>query len=258
MACTSSASSDCSDVHNVLWTSGWDSTFRVLDLVSRKRCVVRPFYVVDETRHSLQMEIERMAEITQAVRSRRWPGQLETVECHPMPDPSRHPDIQLAWRELNADIGIGKQYEWLAVFAREQGLSDLELGIVPGGETERYLRSRVKAAVRKGDETHVLDDGNGPAHPLFENMELPMLSLTKSELGLLAKQRGFRDLLDRTWFCHAPLSGNHPCGACTPCFDAIKRGMAHRVGWRGHVVHRLPRRIRPLSRGLLGRIRLHR
>ena len=45
---------------NLLWTGGWDSTFRLLSLVLIKRKPVQPFYVIDVGRVSTIREIKTM------------------------------------------------------------------------------------------------------------------------------------------------------------------------------------------------------
>lgn len=48
----------------VLWTGGWDSTFRVADAVINKKADVQPYYVLDEDRGSWEMELETMNKLT--------------------------------------------------------------------------------------------------------------------------------------------------------------------------------------------------
>jgi hypothetical protein len=234
-------SADAGRVRRVLWTAGWDSTFRVLDLVSGEGAIVQPYYVVDPGRRSHRMELARMSEIVAAAAARGWPGRLEPPEVVTMPDTGRHPDIRAAWAALHDEIGLGSQYEWLAAFARERDLRDLELGIVAGGsKTEKYLRPRVARRVAAGREVTVFDQDGEPGKLLFERMNFPLLATSKARMGEIAAARGFRDLLERSWFCHDPLVGAYPCGLCVPCRDAASRGLAYRLGWRGRAIAMLP------------------
>lgn len=43
----------------ILWTGGWDSTFRVVEL-SLKNQTIQPLYCVDKNRKSIDKEIEAM------------------------------------------------------------------------------------------------------------------------------------------------------------------------------------------------------
>lgn len=54
--------------HRVLWTGGWDSTYRVLDLVINKKRNIQPYYVLDERRKSTNMEIKTMEIIKEMIK----------------------------------------------------------------------------------------------------------------------------------------------------------------------------------------------
>ena len=50
-------------VVNLLWTGGWDSTFRLLQLLLLHRVPVVAYYIEDPTRPSTGIELETMARI---------------------------------------------------------------------------------------------------------------------------------------------------------------------------------------------------
>ena len=54
---------------NVLWTGGWDSTYRVLELLFIEKKAVRPHYIVNPNRNSLVNEIRAMNRIRRRVLS---------------------------------------------------------------------------------------------------------------------------------------------------------------------------------------------
>jgi len=45
---------------NLLWTGGWDSTFRLLYLVFVEKRRVQPYYIVDTERRSTLNELKTM------------------------------------------------------------------------------------------------------------------------------------------------------------------------------------------------------
>jgi hypothetical protein len=53
----------CDFMKNVLWTGGWDSTFRVLELAITKKEVVQPHYILDNERASTPQELQAMEQI---------------------------------------------------------------------------------------------------------------------------------------------------------------------------------------------------
>lgn len=43
--------------HTLLWTSGWDSIFRLLEIILIEKELVQPIYIIDEDRKSLKNEL---------------------------------------------------------------------------------------------------------------------------------------------------------------------------------------------------------
>src|SRR6478672_10747010 len=52
---------------NLFWTGGWDSTFRLLQLLLEHRLPVAPVYLIDDTRASTQFEFDTMDAIRDAL-----------------------------------------------------------------------------------------------------------------------------------------------------------------------------------------------
>ena len=48
---------------NLFWTGGWDSTFRLLQLIIVFRKRVQPYYIIDTTRKSVQNEKQAINKI---------------------------------------------------------------------------------------------------------------------------------------------------------------------------------------------------
>lgn len=55
---------------NLLWSGGWDGTFRFLQLASEPICI-QPIYIKDPGRGSQKYEIRAIHEIIDAVKSSR-------------------------------------------------------------------------------------------------------------------------------------------------------------------------------------------
>jgi len=55
-----------SETINILWTGGWDSTFRVLELTD-KNITIQPYYLKDN-RLSEKMEIDTVKSLTEEIR----------------------------------------------------------------------------------------------------------------------------------------------------------------------------------------------
>ena len=52
---------------NIFWTGGWDSTFRVLQLLIAKKKTVQPFYINDPNRKSAEKELNAMKTVDRVV-----------------------------------------------------------------------------------------------------------------------------------------------------------------------------------------------
>ncbi len=215
----------------LLWTGGWDSSFRLLQLLLVDRRPVQPIYVLSPTRDSAPQEIRAM----QAIRAGVLPRLEESVllyptEVHLERDYSPSPRLAAAFEAVTAREHIGSQYLFLAAVAEARGWEGVEIGVI---STDRW----------GGAE-------GSPASELFRFWSFPLLHLPKSEMGRIAREHGFYDLLAQRWFCHTPL-WDRPCGVCRPCRTAHSEGVRFapllpvliRRAWRDP-------RIRPLRRRL--------
>lgn len=117
------------DVIRVLWTGGWDSTFRVLDSAIRQKMKVEPFYVLDHGRGSTQTELHTMNKIRALANDRAGEERIapvRTIERRAL-TPSRQ--MTKAFHSLRSHAPLGTQYEWLAAFVAHENLSGIELAV---------------------------------------------------------------------------------------------------------------------------------
>src|SRR5690606_13712590 len=125
----------------LLWTSGWDSTFRLLSALFLEGVSVRPHYIVDPLRPSVSAEQRAMAAIRDAV-DEALPGASERLlptlvsERDEIPP---DPRITEMFADLAARGPSGSQYEWLSRYALWRALSGLELSIYHDDRANAYL-----------------------------------------------------------------------------------------------------------------------
>ena len=120
-------------VVNLFWTGGWDSTFRLLELLLDYGLETQPYYLIDPSRPSTRMEIAAIAPKKCQILS-HYPHTeslfrpIEVIMVSEIPHnqqiESWHSDLQERFPRL------GNQYDWLARFAASRGLNDLELCVV--------------------------------------------------------------------------------------------------------------------------------
>jgi hypothetical protein len=234
----------------LLWTGGWDSTFRLLTALLIHRKTVQPYYLKDQDdrRPSTAIEMRVMEQIAGAIaaRSAEAAGRLRKPIIH-VADIRTDDQVFARFQRLRARSYIGDQYAWLARFAIQQDLSDLELAIHQDDKAHGFLQSEVVREDGGGDPYYRLRDNPADADlRIFERFRFPIFNMTKLEMERVARDRGFRDIMEMTWFCHMPTRRGRPCGCCHPCQYTIEEGL----GWRVP----LPGRLNYYGRKLLKRI----
>ncbi len=221
----------------LLWTGGWDSTFRLMRLLSGSNASVAPFYLLRSKRASTAVELATMERIRSALgkvfpdaASRLAPTQLCDVDAL-----AQDPAITQAYERTLRRSFLGRQYEWLAWFCTQEGIDAIELCIHRDDKAHAVLAPFVIEAERAG-ATHVFDARLATAseeaadlHALFRFFSFPVFEVTKREMAAEANARGWQDLMAMTWFCHSPRRNGLPCGICHPCLYTVEEGLAYRL-----------------------------
>lgn len=209
----------------LLWTGGWDSTFRLLHCLLDEGRPVEPHYVLDAGRQSIPHELAAMGRIRRAVAQR---GDLPPIlptryfAKHELAD---DPEVTAWLAGARQSLHLGSQYSWLVRLARQHGLDGLELAVHRDDQLHRLISAEV---VR--DETgawRVRHDASPLCSPL-RAFSFPIFEQTKPDMAAWAAARGLTAIMELTWFCHSPRAGR-PCGICQPCRYAVAEGMGHRL-----------------------------
>lgn len=223
-------------VYNVLWTGGWDSTFRVLQVLTENPdAVVQPHYLVDPCRSTTGIEMKTIHRITQACdQTTIYSRRIRPLVKVSVNDLLADKEIEQSWQAIRNHHPIGVQYKWLAQYAKHAAINDLEIGIQKGGHIDSLIGENMVRKPAPSSHTYVINEGTarGPYY-LFSFFEFPIIRKSKRDMINYAQARGFAEIMDMTWFCFWPLGGIHPCGFCNPCNSAFRQGMKHRIGWRG-------------------------
>ena len=216
----------------LLWTGGWDSTYRLLWLLLVEQHSVQPYYIVDRLKYRPAVPAER-----HAMRSIR-----ERLEV-------RHPDaavrlfdtIECPWDQIASNAGvtghferslgtgfIGGQYEWLARFCAQHHIDDMELAIHRDDKARELIADLVDESRTRLDPRHAGDD----RYELFRRFRFPLFDKTKLEMRADSRAACFDEFMAMTWFCHRPIHGE-PCGICNPCIYTVEEGLGDRIPPRG-------------------------
>jgi hypothetical protein len=237
----------------LLWTGGWDSTFRLLQLLLLERRAVQPYYLIDADRASTGAEIRAMVSIRSHLFDEHPHTKelLHRVEYTEVSDIEPDREITDAFRVVAEKVHIGSQYAWLARFCRQFDLSDVELCIHHGRWPSLVLAPFVRECGNEAHTTFCLDLGRTPREEcvLFRYYQFPLLNLRKLDMAATAREHGWTRFMDLTWFCHHPTGGGKPCGICSPCRLTIEEGLGRRIPVSRRVAAGLQQTIsRPLKR----------
>lgn len=212
---------------DVLWTGGWDSTYRVIYASLVEKREVRPHYVVDVERRSSLHELQAISNVRRAIEriDESAVGRIAELAITPVTEIAAMPDITQAYQDLVKRAPLGSQYDWLARYARQKGVDSLELSVHVDDKAHYFLQGKVKKDAEhiwalSGSET-------GGVATLFSGFSFPLLELSKVEMRAMARRCGFIDALEKSWFCSKPMNGQ-PCGMCNPCIYSIEEGMSYR------------------------------
>lgn len=147
-------------MNNILWTGGWDSTFRVLSLVILQNKEVQPYYIIDPGRASNEVELMTMEKIRKEV-VRKFPntkGLIKNTTVVNMGSILENKDISQKFQKLKESSFMGSQYDWLACYSEAKGISNLELSIHQDDKATFFVRQNVKKVVEADDEYYKLRD----------------------------------------------------------------------------------------------------
>lgn len=216
---------------NLLWTGGWDSTFRLLDLIVIKKIKVKPYYIYDEDRLSTEYELKAMDSIRKMVNS-KFPyttklfKETEVVKKSSIPKFQTNKEMYSSLRKRHR---FGEQYIFLADFAEAYDLKDLELSIHRDDKAFSIIKDHIESVKINNVEAYQLKKHiDEKDYNLFKSFRYPIPHLTKIDMGKIAKEHNFDDIIEETWFCHTPHKGK-ACGKCGPCRFTFEENLGRRL-----------------------------
>jgi hypothetical protein len=229
----------------LLWTGGWDSTFQLLQLLLGERRRVTPYYVIAPQRPSTGVELWTMKRIKEHL-IKEYPHTRELFQ------PTQYfdfvdilPDAEIteAFESLLKEKYMGSQYDWMARFCKQRGISDMQLCIHQDDKAHEVLEHVVSKNDQEPYPVFRLDPQlSRPSDvTVFCYFTFPIFDLSKIEMSAIADEQGWQPMMNMTWFCHTPTRSMKPCGICNPCLYTIEEGLGWRIPVRSRVssfVHR--------------------
>lgn len=176
---------------DILWTGGWDSSFRVLSLALTEKATVQPHYIIDLGRPSSLRELQAINDIRQYLArfdsqasQRIKPTIITSINDIP-PDQA----ITQSYRRLKSRAHLGSQYDWLARYAQFRNLTTLELSVHIDDKAYFFLQGQVTPAASGHWALKRSADSQEDDLHIFANYRFPVLMLTKEQMRQRAMER---------------------------------------------------------------------
>lgn len=203
---------------NLLWTSGWDSTYRLVEL-SRMDVTVLPIYVTGMGRPSEKREIQAQDEILEALKKKEETiAEILPVKYIDVKDIPIDEKITWAYDEIQKKVALGIQYVTLAQCAAMFDM--VEIGSEGGLEQNLRMTEAINLCGKliKFEDTYIMDPetANEVGKYAFAHFSFPIIDKTEVQMAENIKKWGYEDVMSRIWFCHNPINGEQ-CGLCRAC-----------------------------------------
>ena len=206
------------DEIKVLWTGGFDSTYRIVQL-SMRDVTIQPIYVKDPKRKSIQYELKAMNEILDLLsKKEETKAKILPIKQIDRKDIPENKEISQAYKMFKNEVEMGQQHEWLARLALEY--PGLEICIEKALGEHTPIRSSILSHGKLIDtgDGYIVDKDNSSKelNLILGNLKLPIFEKTNLEMIEDIKKWKYEDVISHVWFCHNPINGK-PCGVCNPC-----------------------------------------
>jgi len=168
----------------LLWTGGWNSTLRLLQLLHDTDVDLQPLYLVDEDRGSTPREIETMRTIRGRIED-KWPetaNRLRPTDYGSYRATHMEPRHREQWEALKQRGRVGLQYPILASYADHNDMDRMELSIVATGGFQDILEPAVEQRDIPAGPVYALPSSVDGPEALFEHFTFPLLNYTKLDM----------------------------------------------------------------------------
>lgn len=221
---------------NLLWTGGWDSTFRLLQL-SEERKEICVYYFIDNGRKSRDIEMERMKEILLMIK--KLPkyiakiSDINYIQVDEVMQTMKNKEISDIYLKLKQKYKLGSQYEWFALYCNYKNIY-LEIGIEYSSHSKmlKILNlEQVNLEKIKNDfleERYIAKNEESLFYNFGKYFIFAITNYSKKDMEKISKEKDWIEIMGKTWFCHNPIN-KQPCGYCNPCKDAMNLEMEWRM-----------------------------
>lgn len=213
------------DPEYVFWTGGYDSTFRICELLIVYKVPVQPIYIsynLDSAKKSdkwVRKNRKEEQEAMEKIRTKLYSRFPDTRHLLHKPiditNNIEYPEYDLNFNNLNLWPKKRKihQYGHLGkiTFLLQKHVDCGVLGIHQNSNFINFIKENLI----KTDNNMILDVNDD--HPLYY-MRFPLFNKTKKDLCAISKKYKFDDIIKISWSCWFPID-KKPCKRCPMCIE---------------------------------------
>lgn len=218
---------------SLCWTGGYDSTFRLLQLLVDEKKKVQPIYFCSSDfdsnniylqRKNKEKELETMHKICNKIHQ-QYPFTKKLLKpllviYYIRENPNVEHKIKYLHYQLKKFSRPHTQYERIARFSTYYP-STLEISVEKCGTGLDHATIGNRIGI--GAECRIKDNLMIKYQPLdvFKKFRFPIVHLTKNDMKQIAENNGYINILKMTWSCWYPNKDGRGCGKCDMCRHRI-------------------------------------
>jgi hypothetical protein len=220
-----------SQTHFLFWTGGYDSTFRLCQLLYESSDPILPIYISDPSmdgdnisRMNRKQEWQAMQNILRDIYVLRPDAVNRIYPILEIKQIPISPEVESKMRRLYENGWNHRprtQYGAMAQVSLNLN-REVEVG-VENSDHSTMLRMVRNDIVWDEDKSMMRLHWEDLANPdliIFKKFKYPVIQLTKEDMLYFARLYGFDGILMKTWSCWFPINGR-PCGKCNMCRERI-------------------------------------
>jgi hypothetical protein len=243
------SNNDKDDIYFVYWTGGYDSTFRICEMLIKEKKIVQPLYaslsldndcISEETCNKVWFRRNRKYEKKAMIQIRKMLNDmfpytkeklLPTIYIdEDIEDNTFNYQFEKTFYENNLwpKKRQKHQYLFLAKFAyyHKQKIDIGVLGIHEKSKFAKFLKKNLKRETKTLKINGITVERINYSIPTEEHylhyLKFPIYNRTKEELYITAERDGYHKILKNTWSCWFPnKKSGKPCGKCPMCKERI-------------------------------------
>ena len=205
----------------LLWSGGFDSTFRLCQLAREKR-LVQPVYIMYETRPAKNRELLAQEKILEFLRAKGLADTILSTLFVSDKEIPRNPIIPQVFDRVHKKFPIGGQYMSLAMFSDWLPYCELchEGYVNRQGVLGRMLDTLTVMDIDSdGNRYIVKDKSDADAYTLFGKFYFPIIHLNNLQMIDKLKEWGLDEVIQYIQFCENDTE--EPCGMCVCCLGKL-------------------------------------